>query len=156
MQPKIFVRFPLVIDLRSLTSKLGGHRSFAFVHTVHVALCPLFQQHLHSPSQAYSTLSASYPSTPYMRTPGDESPPMHNSRLHRARASVGPISAFLSRLTPSAIVSSLTSCQLRVTTKLEFNERGRIVSRTLSFVRIPFKRVLILAGWVAQMKTFGD
>ncbi|GAA97112.1 uncharacterized protein L969DRAFT_96993 [Mixia osmundae IAM 14324] len=116
-----------------------GNRVLLLSHTLNLALLPSMHEALNG-NYGVRYANPSYPPTPWSsmtpatRTPAPGTPirasfaefrsPEHEEAPMAARP--WPIRAAVSLFHPKRIVSALTSVQLKVVTRLEFNEAGRI------------------------------
>jgi len=87
---------------------------------------------------SHSALS-SYASTPYYRSPPSLSPLMHaqtrvfknseqnSTHIRRSSFSMTPTERLVARLYPSRMLASLTSAHIKIQTRVDFNERGKVV-----------------------------
>ncbi|ORY85382.1 hypothetical protein BCR35DRAFT_302861 [Leucosporidium creatinivorum] len=131
-------------------AEASGYNSLhtAFLqHTLHIALFPFLDPEYQpspeidsesSPSHRPNALRRavsffSLPSTPYsQRSPqggyvDPNAPPALYSKTHPSSSARWPISNFISSLMPRNLALSLTTVHLKLTTRLVFNEHGKII-----------------------------
>lgn len=141
-------RRDLPLEEHELTLAQTDSLHTAFLqHTLHIALFPFLDPEWqpspetdseHSPPHRPNALRRavsffSLPSTPYsQRSPqggfvDPNAPPALYSKTHPSSSARWPISNFISSLMPRNLALSLTTVHLKLTTRLVFNEHGKII-----------------------------
>lgn len=105
---------------------LDGSRLVVMTHSLNVAFLPFLDSSSHPQSSVLHPLHHHYSSAP--PTPfGESSPTSHRSRSNSTHAS-WPISHLVSQLKPTSLLSALSTVNLKIHSKLVFNENGKITS----------------------------